>query len=92
MLKPKTPLLAGEIIDAAVMSRKALRAFLAEQIEAEERRRTVSLRLKAIMMKVSDPVLFGHAVSEFFADVFKKHEATLKRLGVNPDTTAWASC
>jgi isocitrate dehydrogenase len=86
VLKAKTPLLAGEIIDAAVMSRKALRAFLAEQIEAAKMDGVLfSLHLKATMMKVSDPILFGHAVSEFFADVFKKHEATLKRLGVNPN-------
>jgi isocitrate dehydrogenase len=86
VLKAKTPLQAGEIIDAATMSRKALRAFLAEQIEAAKRDGVLfSLHLKATMMKVSDPILFGHAVSEFFADVFKKHAATLKRLGVNPN-------
>jgi isocitrate dehydrogenase len=86
VLKAKTPLQAGEIIDAATMSRKALRAFLAEQIEAAKQDGVLfSLHLKATMMKVSDPILFGHAVSEFFADVFKKHEATLKRLGVNPN-------
>ena len=86
VLKAKTPLQAGEIIDAAVMSRKALRAFLAEQIEAAKKDGVLfSLHLKATMMKVSDPILFGHCVSVFFADVFKKHEATLKRLGVNPN-------
>jgi isocitrate dehydrogenase len=86
VLKAKTPLQAGEIIDAATMSRKALRAFLAEQIEAAKQDGVLfSLHLKATMMKVSDPILFGHAVSEFFADVFKKHAATLKRLGVNPN-------
>jgi isocitrate dehydrogenase len=86
VLKAKTPLQAGEIIDAATMSRKALRAFLAEQIEAAQKDGVLfSLHLKATMMKVSDPILFGHAVSVFFADVFKKHEATLKRLGVNPN-------
>ncbi|HME23004.1 MAG TPA: NADP-dependent isocitrate dehydrogenase, partial [Acetobacteraceae bacterium] len=86
VLKAKTPLQAGEIIDAATMSRKALRAFLAEQIEAAKQDGVLfSLHLKATMMKVSDPILFGHAVSEFFADVFKKHEATLNRLGVNPN-------
>lgn len=86
VLKAKTPLQAGEIIDAATMSRKALRAFLAEQIEAAKKDGVLfSLHLKATMMKVSDPIVFGHAVSEFFADVFKKHEATLKRLGVNPN-------
>jgi isocitrate dehydrogenase len=86
VLKAKTPLQAGEIIDAATMSRKALRAFLAEQIEAAKRDGVLfSLHLKATMMKVSDPILFGHAVSVFFADVFKKHDATFKRLGVDPD-------
>ncbi len=86
VLKEKTPLKAGEIIDAATMSRKALHAFLAEQIEAAKKEGVLfSLHLKATMMKVSDPILFGHCVSEFFADVFKKHEATLKRLGANPN-------
>ncbi|HVY16133.1 MAG TPA: NADP-dependent isocitrate dehydrogenase [Rhodopila sp.] len=86
VLKEKTPLKAGEIIDAATMSRKALRAFLAEQIaDAKKQGVLFSLHLKATMMKVSDPILFGHAVSEFFADVFKKDEATLKRLGFNPN-------
>ncbi|MBN8925720.1 MAG: NADP-dependent isocitrate dehydrogenase, partial [Rhodospirillales bacterium] len=86
VLKAKTPLLAGEIIDAATMSRKALRAFLAEQVEAAKRDGVLfSLHLKATMMKVSDPILFGHAVSVFFADLFDKHGDTLKRLGVNPN-------
>ena len=86
VLKAKTPLDAGEIIDAAVMSRKALRAFFAEQIEAAKKEGVLfSLHLKATMMKISDPIVFGHAVSVFFADVFKKHAATLKRLGVNPN-------
>ena len=86
VLKAKTPLQAGEIIDAATMSRKALRAFLADQIEAAKKDGVLfSLHLKATMMKVSDPIVFGHAVSVFFADVFKKHETTLKRLGVNPN-------
>jgi isocitrate dehydrogenase len=86
VLKAKTPLQAGEIIDAATMSRKALRAFLAEQIEAAKQDGVLfSLHLKATMMKVSDPILFGHAVSVFFADVFNKHAATFKRLGVDPD-------
>ena len=86
VLKAKTPLQAGEIIDAATMSRKALRAFYAEQIEAAKQDGVLfSLHLKATMMKVSDPILFGHAVSEFFADVFAKHAATLKRLGFNPN-------
>jgi isocitrate dehydrogenase len=83
VLKPKIPLQAGEIIDAAVMSRKALRAFFAEQIEAAKTDGLLfSLHVKATMMKIADPVIFGHAVSVFFADVFEKHAATLKRLGV----------
>jgi isocitrate dehydrogenase len=84
VLKAKTPLIAGEIIDAAVMSRKALRAFFAEQIEAAKKDGILfSLHVKATMMKIADPIIFGHAVSEFFADVIKKHGGTLKKLGVN---------
>src|SRR5262245_33977634 len=84
VLKAKTPLIAGEIIDAAVMSRKALRAFFAEQIEAAKKDGVLfSLHVKATMMKIADPIIFGHVVSEFFADVIKKHDATLKKLGVN---------
>src|SRR6202034_2548790 len=83
-LKAKTPLAAGEIIDAAVMSRKALRAFFAEQIEAAKKEGVLfSLHVKATMMKIADPIVFGHAVSVFFADVIEKHAAPLKRLGVN---------
>jgi isocitrate dehydrogenase len=84
VLKAKTPLAAGEIIDAAVMSRKALRAFFAEQIEAAKKEGVLfSLHVKATMMKIADPIVFGHVVSVFFADVIEKHAATLKRLGVN---------
>jgi len=84
VLKAKTPLAAGEIIDAAVMSRKALRAFFAEEIEAAKKDGVLfSLQVKATMMKIADPIVFGHAVSVFFADVIEKHAATLKRLGVN---------
>ncbi|MGE0416524.1 MAG: NADP-dependent isocitrate dehydrogenase, partial [Acetobacteraceae bacterium] len=86
VLKAKTPLQANEIIDASVMSRKALRAFYAEQIEdAKKQGILFSVHLKATMMKISDPIIFGHAVSVFFADVFEKHGATLARLGVDPD-------
>jgi isocitrate dehydrogenase len=86
VLKAKTPLLAGEIIDASAMSRKALRAFFAAQIDAAKQDGVLfSLHVKTTMMKISDPIVFGHAVSVFFADVFKKHEATLARLGVDPD-------
>ena len=84
VLKAKTPLQAGEIIDAAVLSRKALRAFFAEQIEDAKKQDVLfSLHVKATMMKIADPIVFGHVVSEFFADVIKKHDATLKKLGVN---------
>ncbi len=84
VLKDKLALKAGEVIDAAVMSRKALRAFFAAEIEAAKKQGVLfSLHLKATMMKISDPIMFGHAVSVFFADVLDKHAATLKRLGVN---------
>ena len=84
VLKAKTPIQAGEIIDAAVMSRKALRAFFAEQIEAARKEGVLfSLHVKATMMKIADPIIFGHAVSVFFADVIEKHAAALKRLDVN---------
>jgi len=84
MLKDKLSFKAGEIIDAAVMSRSALRAFYAEQIAAAKKEDVLlSLHLKATMMKVSDPIMFGHAVSVFFQKVFDKHGAQLKTLGVN---------
>ena len=86
LLKGKTSLVAGEIIDASVMSRKALRAFYAEQIEdAKKQGILFSLHLKATMMKISDPIIFGHCVSVFFADVFAKHALVLARIGVDPD-------
>jgi isocitrate dehydrogenase len=84
VLKEKTPLLDGEIIDSAVMSVAALRAFYAAQIEAAKKDDLLlSLHLKATMMKISDPVMFGHAVSVFYKDVFEKHAAVIKTLGVN---------
>ncbi len=84
VLKAKTPLQAGEIIDAAVMSRKALRAFFAEQIDRARKEGVLfSLHVKATMMKISDPIIFGHVVSVFFEDVLKKHAETLKKLNVN---------
>src|SRR3954465_1874506 len=84
VLKAKTPLRTGEIIDAAVMSRKALRAFFAAQVEAAKKEGVLfSLHVKATMMKIADPIIFGHAVSTFFADVIEKHAATLKKLGLN---------
>ncbi|WP_035384692.1 NADP-dependent isocitrate dehydrogenase [Ferriphaselus sp. R-1] len=85
VLKEKTNLKAGEIVDAAVMSRAALRAFYAEQMTAVEPGVLLSLHLKATMMKVSDPILFGHAVAVYFAEVFAKHAETFKTLGVNPN-------
>src|SRR3954466_14106229 len=84
VLKAKTPIQAGEIIDAAVMSAKALRTFFAEQIEAAKKEGVLfSLHVKATMMKIADPIIFGHAVSTYFSDVIEKHAATLKKLGVN---------
>jgi isocitrate dehydrogenase len=84
VLRDKLALKPGEIIDAAVMSRRALRQFYAEQIAAAKKEDVLlSLHLKATMMKVSDPVMFGHAVSVFFQNVFDKHGALLKELGVN---------
>lgn len=85
VLKEKTTLQAGEIIDASVMSRKALRAFLDEEIaQAKKQDVLLSIHLKATMMKVSDPIIFGHAVSVFFKPVFEKYDATFRKLGVDP--------
>jgi isocitrate dehydrogenase len=84
VLKKKAPLLEGEIIDTSVMNVRALRSFYEKQIEeAKSTRILLSLHLKATMMKVSDPVMFGHAVTVYFKDVFEKHGATFKELGVN---------
>ena len=84
VLKEKTTLKAGEILDAAVMSCSALRSFYEEQIvDAKKRGVLFSLHLKATMMKVSDPIMFGHAVSVYFKDVFEKHAAVIKELGVD---------
>lgn len=84
VLNQSTPLQAGEVIDSSRMSVKALRAFFAEQIrEAKQQGVLFSLHLKATMMKVSDPIMFGHAVKVFFADVFDKHADTFEQLGVN---------
>ncbi len=84
VLKGSTPLLAGEIIDTSVMHVRSLRNFFAEQIaDAKETGVLLSLHLKATMMKVSDPIMFGHAVTVFYKDVFEKHAAIIKELGVN---------
>ena len=86
VLKQKMPLVAGEILDATVMHVAPLRRFYEAQLEDAQRQGLLlTLQLKCTMMKVSDPVMFGHAVSVYFQDVFQKHAATLKRLGVNPN-------
>ena len=86
VLKPKIPLKAGEIIDCSVMNAKKLNAFYASAIEAAKKEGILfSLHLKTTMMKISDPILFGHCVSVFFADVFAKHGDTFKKLGIDPD-------
>ena len=86
VLKPKLSLQAGEVIDATFMSRRALREFLEAQIEDAQKQGVLfSIHLKATMMKVSDPKIFGHAVSVFFKDVFDKHAAVFQKLGVDPD-------
>ncbi len=84
VLKPAITVLAGEIIDAAVMSTQALRQFISEEIKAAKQQGVLfSLHLKATMMKVSDPIIFGHVVSVFYQAVFDKHQALFERLGVN---------
>jgi len=84
VLKDSVALQAGEVADATMMSKKALRAFLAEQVaDAKSQGILFSLHMKATMMKVSDPIIFGHAVTVFFADVFDKHAATFAELGVD---------
>jgi isocitrate dehydrogenase len=84
VLKKKLGLLEGEVIDASVMNVRALRKFYEEHIEdAKKNGVLLSLHLKATMMKISDPIMFGHAVSIYYKDVFEKHAAVLKELGVN---------
>ncbi|HET8939867.1 MAG TPA: NADP-dependent isocitrate dehydrogenase, partial [Polyangiales bacterium] len=85
VLKDKIALLEGEVIDAAVMSARALKAFFAKEIEdAKTKQVLLSLHLKATMMKVSDPIMFGYAVEVFFKDLFDKHGETFKSLSVDP--------
>lgn len=84
ILKEEAPLSEGEIIDASFMSVTALRNFFDKQIdEAKQQDVLLSLHLKATMMKVSDPIMFGHAVTVYFKDVFTKHADTFSQLGVN---------
>ena len=84
-LKEQTSLLAGEVIDSARMSRTALREFFAREIDtAKAENVLLSLHLKATMMKVSDPIMFGEAVTVFYSDVFDKYAALFDELGVDP--------
>ncbi len=84
VLKEKVPLQAGEILDATFMSRKALRAFLEAQIQdAKTKGILFSLHMKATMMKISDPIIFGHCVSVYYKDALEKHAAVLGELGVD---------
>ncbi len=84
VLKDAIKVQAGEIVDASVLGKKALRSYIAEQIEdAKTRGVLLSVHLKATMMKVSDPIIFGHFVSVFYAPVLEKHAAVLGELGVD---------
>ena len=84
VLKDKLGLLAGEVIDSSVMNVAALRKFYAESIATAKQEGTLlSLHLKATMMKVSDPIMFGHCVSVFYRDALEKHAAVLKEIGAN---------
>lgn len=86
VLKADIPLVADEIIDCAVMNVNALRQFYADEMEnAKADSVLLSLHLKSTMMRVSDPIIFGHCVSVYYKDVLTKHEAVLGELGVNPD-------
>ena len=84
LLKEKIPVLAGDVIDASVMSCNALCVFFDQSAQdAKSQGVLLSLHLKATMMKVSDPIMFGHAVEVFYKEVFDKHAATFEKLGVN---------
>ena len=84
VLKEKTAVLAGEIIDASIMSQKALRSFVAAEIEdAKKQGVLLSAHLKATMMKVSDPIMFGYIVAEYYKDALEKHADVLKEIGFN---------
>jgi isocitrate dehydrogenase len=86
VLKEETAVKAGEILDAAVMRRAALQRFLAEQVaDAKARGVLFSVHLKTTMMRVSDPIIFGHAVRAYFGQVFEEHGEALKSAGVNPN-------
>ncbi len=98
VLKQSTPLLAGEIIDGSVMRRRELIDFIAHEIaDAKDRGVLFSVHLKATMMKVSDPIIFGHVVRTYFADLFAANAETFDEMGISPNdgmaslTTAVAS-
>ncbi len=84
ILRDSVPLLAGEVLDATVMRKDALVAFLAEQVEAAKREGVLfSIHMKATMMKVSDPIIFGHAVKVYFKDLIEKHFDLIEELSVD---------
>ncbi len=84
VLKQRIPLTEGEVVDCAVMNVTALRRFYAEQIAAAKADNALfSLHLKCTMMKVSDPIMFGHCVAEYFADALQKHAGVLAEIGAN---------
>jgi isocitrate dehydrogenase len=86
VLKAKTTVSVGEVIDASVLSVKALRAFYDRQIKAAKADNILlSLHVKATMMKISDPIIFGHAVTVYYKDAFTKYADTFAKLGVNPN-------
>ena len=86
VLKEETPVKAGEVLDAAVMRRTALQSFLVEQIaDAQARGVLFSVHLKTTMMRVSDPIIFGHAVRAYYADLFERYGEALKSVGFNPN-------
>src|SRR4051812_45948862 len=86
VLRESVPVLAGEVVDASVMRAAALRSFLAAQIlRAKSEGLLFSVHLKATMMKVSDPIIFGHAVRSFFADTFAQYGDVLEKAALNPN-------
>ncbi len=86
VLKDGIAVTEGDVIGASMMSRRALTEFFTQQIaDAKTKGVLLSLHLKATMMKVSDPIMFGHAVTTYYKDVFDKHAATFESLGVDPD-------
>ena len=86
VLKEEIKVLAGEIVDSSVMEKKALLEFLYTQLkDAKEKGILFSVHLKATMMKVSDPIIFGHVLKCYFESVFDKHAGTFEKLGIDPN-------